>query len=552
MTLGLAPGRSAATVLALVLGATTAFNAAPAAASPAATEVPTRTDDLGAVDFRVSCTEAVTDDFDRALALLHHMMYERARQSFRQIVEREPDCAMAHWGVAMTRFQPLWPTRPDGEELKAGARDIRTATQIGPGSPRERALVEAAREFFREPRSASWWTRINRWAAGMGDAYQAHGSDLDVAALYALSRLAAAIPLEPAERVAEHAAAAKVLLDVHQRQPQHPGAIHYTIHANDISGRADQALDVVRSYSRIAPEVPHALHMPTHIFVRLGEWPEVIEWNERSAAAALRHPAGDRVSHHYAHANDYLLYAHLQRAEDKKARSVLEETLERGPYQDSFVSAFHLAVMPARYAIERRDWEAAADIEARQPGGLSWEAYPWPEAMARLARGLGKLHTGDPEAARAEEQRIAELAAAARTAGEETMAEYIEIDRRILAGFIAHAEGRDSRAVELLRSAAALEQTVEKDPTTPGALLPPYEALGDLLVDLGRNAEAREAYEASLAVWPGRYRSLLGAARAAKAAGQPELARQHYGELLEISGDPVEPRPGLLEARERR
>lgn len=533
--------------LSLLLAAAVAVAGTPQDPSHAHDESAIHSGDRGVVDFAVSCSEEVQGDFDRALALLHHMMYEQARGELQRITERAPECAMAYWGVAMTRFQPLWPTRPGPEALAAGHREVQKAMELGPGSEREEALVAAAEAFYREPETASWWTRIERWADAMDSAYQAHGEDLDVAALYALSRLAVAPRAE--DRSAEHAEAARVLLQVYREEPKHPGAIHYTIHSNDMSGRAGESLQVVRSYSEIAPDVPHALHMPTHIFVRLGEWPEVIEWNERSADAALRHPAGDRVSHHYPHATDYLLYARLQRAEDDEAKTVLRETLAKGPYQDSFISAFHLAVMPARYAVERRDWEAAARIEPREPADLSWDAYPWPEAMSWLARGLGSVHTGALDKAKAAEKRMAELESKTREAGEETMAAYIEIDRRILAGFIAHAEGDDETAVDLLRSAAKLEGTTEKHPVTPGALLPPYEALGDLLAEIGRASEALEAYESSLAVWPGRYRSLLGAARAAVAADRPGAAKEHYAELLETVGEPAEPRPGVVEAR---
>lgn len=508
----------------------------------------THSGDRGVVDFGVSCSEAVHDDFDAALALLHHMMYGQAREELQRITERAPECAMAYWGLAMTRFQPLWPTRPDAEALAAGHREVQKALELGPGSERERALVAAAEAFYRQPEAAGWWTRIERWAEAMESAHRAHGEDLDVAALYALSRLAVGPRAE--DRMAEHAEAAEVLLQVYREQPKHPGAIHYTIHANDVGGRAGESLEVVRSYGEIAPEVPHALHMPTHIFVRLGEWPEVIEWNERSAVAALAHPAGERVSHHYPHANDYLLYAHLQRAEDGRAKQVLDETLAKGPYQDSSISAFHLAGMPARYAIEREDWEAAARVEPREPAGLSWDAYPWPVAMSWLARGLGSVHTGALDEARKAEERIAELASQAREAGEETMARYIEIDRRTLAGAIAHAEGDEDEAVDILRSAAELEGTVEKPPVSPGALRPPSEELGSVLLELGRAAEALEAYESSLDVWPGRYRSLLGAARSAVAAERTEVARQHYTELLDVAGERAEPRRGLTEARE--
>ncbi|HZD70568.1 MAG TPA: hypothetical protein VFA45_17240 [Actinomycetes bacterium] len=206
-----------------------------------------------------------------------------------------------------------------------------------------------------------------------------------------------------------HAEAAKVLLKVHERVPTHPGATHYTIHANDVTGRADQSLDIVRAYDEIAPSVPHALHMPTHIFVRLGAWPDVIEWNRKSAEAVLRFPAGERVSLHYPHAMDYLLYAHLQRGEDAKARAVLDATLERGKYENDFASAFHLAAMPARYAVERRAWDEAAAVPPRTPDYVPWDVYPWAEAASWFARGLGAARGGDAATARAAEARMAEL-----------------------------------------------------------------------------------------------------------------------------------------------
>jgi tetratricopeptide (TPR) repeat protein len=368
----------------------------------------------------------------------------------------------------------------------------------------------------------------------MAAAHEASPDDHDVAALYALSLLA----LSPAaaERDPLHDEAEAVLREIYEQEPTHPGAIHYSIHATDVDGRADNALDMVKAYSDIAPQVPHALHMPTHIYVRLGEWPGVIEWNRRSADAALERPVGDAVSHHYPHATDYILYAHLQRGEDDRALEVLEETLDRDSFQRSFISAFHLAAMPARYAVERRQWEEAAALEPRTPDYLPWDNALWAEGMTWLARGLGALHTDDLNRAGEAESRLAALRDAAKEAGEDAFAAYIEIDRLILAGWIARKEDRPDEAVELIREAAKLEGTVEKHPVTPGALLPPYEALGDLLLDLDRPDEALEAYQASNEVWPGRFNTLLGAARAAAAAGDEDAARTWYAELLEVAG----------------
>ena len=500
---------------------------------------------LGTVDFRVSCAEPAQPAFDRALGFLHHMMYEQARSAFEGIVETDPGCAMAHWGVATTLFQPLWPTRPSADDLMRGWAEIQDAKAMDLASERERLLVAATEAFFREPETADWWTRIERWAQAMETAYGAGPEDPDTAALYALSRLALASVAK--ERAPLQDEAETVLRGVYEQTPDHPGAVHYTIHANDASGRADRSLDIVQSYGEIAPEVPHALHMPSHIFVRLGDWPGVVEWNRRSAAAALQHPAGDAVSHHYLHAADYLLYAFLQGGEDGHASAVLEEAAAKPNHQASFISAFHSAAMPARYAIERRQWAEAAALEPRSPDYLPWDSALWAEGTSWLARGLGALHGGDLEGAREAEGRLVALRDKARSGGEQAFATYIEIDRLILAGWIAAPDDPEG-AAKLVRSAAELEGTVEKHPVTPGALLPPYEALGDLLLDLDRPAEALEAYQASNAVWPGRFNTLLGAARAAAAAGDEGAAAENYRRLLELAGS--SDRPAVSEARQ--
>lgn len=501
---------------------------------------------LGEVDFRASCAAEVREDFDRAVAMLHHMMYAQAREAFERIATQNPGCAMAHWGIAQTLFQPLWPTRPGSEDLERGREALARARDIGAETEREKALLKAAEAFFEDP-DADWWTRIERWADVLASAREAHPDDLEIGAFYALSRLAVGQTAD--DRAAYNSEGARAALAVHEKSPAHPGAIHYLIHANDIDARAGENLDVVRAYGDIAPSVPHALHMPTHIFVRLGNWPEVIEWNRRSAAAALEHPAGGHVSHHYPHAADYLVYAHLQRGDDGKAHAVLEEVLSRQGYQPSFISAFHLAAMPARYAVERRDWERAAAIEPRTPAGIPWDQFAWPEALSWAARGLGAAHQGDPETAREAEARLAALRDGAEAAGEKGFANHIEIDRLLLAGRISMAEGNGGQALALLERAAELEDSMEKHPVSPGALLPSREALGELLLELDRPGEALEAFRSSQEVWPGRYRTLLGAARAAAAAGDGGTAHEYYGMLLETTAADSE-RPEITEARE--
>jgi hypothetical protein len=502
-------------------------------------------DDIGAVDFRVDCAESVRADFDRALGLMHHMMYEQSRRQFEAVAEADPDCAMALWGVATTLFQPLWGTRPSPQDLQRGWELIRQA-QARVDSDRERRLIDASAGFFRDPATAEFGTRIGRWIDGIADAYAQHQDDPDTAALYALSRLTLAARA-PEHRDVLLTEAEQVLRAIHERHPEHPGAVHYTIHATDADGRAANALDIVETYSRIAPEVAHALHMPSHIYVRLGDWPAVIEWNERSAEAALEHRVNGTVSHHHIHALDYILYARLQQGEDDKARALLARIDAHGRHQGSLISAFHHAAMPARIAVERRQWDEAARITARSPAWLPWDQARWAEGMSWYARGLGSIHRGDTAAAREAEQHLATLRDRAEAEGDQGFATYLEIDRRILAGRIAHHDGDDRKAIELMRSAAELEAGIEKHPVTPGALLPPFEALGDLLMELERPAEALEAYRASDAVWPGRYHTVLGAARAARAAGDEDGAGTYYAQLLEIAGGSE--RDGVAEAR---
>ncbi|MCL7939359.1 hypothetical protein M8009_03450 [Halomonas sp. ATCH28] len=501
---------------------------------------------LGRVDFRVQCEEAARAAFDEALAMTHHMMYAQARGRFEAIVEQYPDCAMAHWGIAKTLFQPLWATRPSEEDLQRGWRESQWAAELA-HSERERHLIDATSAFFREPGKADYATRQGRWAEAMQSAYRAEPEDDDIAALYALSLLARAQGADDPHPL--HEQAEDILRAINAREPSHPGAIHYIIHGDDIDGRSDRNLEIVATYGQVAPDVPHALHMTTHIFVRLGDWPGVIEWNRRSAEAALANPSGEHVSHHYLHAQDYIIYAHLQRGEDEQAQQVLAEAREHGPMQPTVISAFHSATMPARIAVERRDWTRTAALEPRTPEELPWDASLglWATSQTWLARGLGAVHGDDIDDAEQALERVQALRADAEEQGETLIARYIRIDEHILAGWIAHAAGEADQAVEQMRAAARIEESVEKHPVTPGALLPPNESLGDLLMVLERPAEALAAYQASDAVWPARYNTLLGAARAAHAAGD-EAAADWYGKLLETA--PQAQRESLKEAHE--
>jgi hypothetical protein len=368
------PARSlaAALALALLVAGPAAGETEPHASHPS--------HPLGVVDFPVSCAAAVRADFSRAVSLLHHMTYPQARSAFEAIAERDPECAMAHWGVAMTLFQPLWPTRPGAEELARGWRAVERARELAPPTERERLFVAAAAAFFHDPQSPDYWQRIRRWAQATERLHTALPDDAEAAAFYALSLLATA----PANTVAlDHAErAADLLLAIYEKNPDHPGAMHYIVHASDAPGREREAIDIVRRYEHLAPRNPHALHMPTHIYTRLGDWPGVIAGNLWAAEAALEHPAGDDgewVWDEYPHAVEYLVYALLQRGEDERAEKQIERLVGMPRLEPSFKTAFHLASTRARYALERRDWALAAGLVPRQPPVVDWDRFWWPE-----------------------------------------------------------------------------------------------------------------------------------------------------------------------------
>jgi hypothetical protein len=500
---------------------------------------------LGTVPFVTSCSEAAQPGFRRGLALLHHMMYEQAEEQFAAVAAAEPACAIAHWGVAMTLFHPLWPDRPSPADFERGAAALERAA-AGELAAHERALVEAAQAFYRDWRTASHGDRLAAFEARLAEAAAAHPDDLDVVALHALSLIATAPPGD--RSLAHQQRAGEILRGLHDREATHPGAIHYGIHAFDHPPLAHRAVDLAHGYDKIAPEVPHALHMPTHIFVRLGHWQEVIDWNRRSAAAALASPVDGAVSHHYPHAADYLMYAHLQRGEDAAARRLLDELLSHERFQPTFISAYALAAAPARLALERGEWAAAASLPVGLPESIPWDRSPGALAIAHYARGLGGARGGDLDLAR---RSLAELDRLEASAGEQDQGYWVEqigIQRQVIAAWLALAEDRTDEALAAMTRAADLEDAAEKHPVTPGAVLPARELLGDMLLALDRPAEAQAAYEASLAHSPKRFNTLARAAQAAQAAGDAEGARRHSQELLDVAAGAA--RPELARARE--
>lgn len=491
---------------------------------------------LGTVDFPVSCSEPAQVEFNRAVALLHHMTYPQAREAFERVSMIDPNCAMAHWGVAMTLFQPLWPTRPRPDELQRGWDAVQKAKALQPPTEREKLFVAAAEAFFLEPASSNYWLRIRRWEQAEEKVYAAYPEDSDAAAFYAVAHLATA----PANTISRTHSdrAAEILLHVYARAPDHPGAMHYLVHANDVPGRERESLEITRKYEAVAPRNPHALHMPTHIYTRLGDWNAVIRGNLKAADAALEYPAGDHgqfVWDEFPHAIEYLVYAYLQKGADDDAAAQMKRLRTTARLQPTFKTAFHLASTQARYALERRAWNEAAAIVPREPAALDWDRFTWPEAIAQFAHGLGATHLGKIDEAKAAATRLGELEAATRKAGEDLFARNIRVLRLELSGWIAHMEGQRETSVARMREAAELEASTPKHAVTPGPTLPAYEQLGDLLMEQNQPTDALASYRRSMEFYPGRFNSLLGAARAAHALGDQPQARSLYETLLEVA-----------------
>ncbi len=504
---------------------------------------------LGTVNFPISCSAQARAEFDRAVALLHHMTYRQARETFERVAAADPQCAMARWGIAMTLFQPLWPTRPSPEALRRGWEAAQKARALQPPTERERLFVAAAEAFFLDPSSSDYWLRIRRWAKAQEAVSISFPDDDDAAAFYALALLATA-PSNTISRDHSDRAAA-ILLRVYERNPDHPGAMHYLVHANDVAGRERESLEITRKYELVAPNNPHALHMPTHIYTRLGDWDAVVRGNLRAAQAALEYPAGDHgefVWDEFPHTIEYLIYAYLQEGADGEAAAQLKRLRATARLEPSFKTAFHLASTQARYALERREWSEAARIVPREPASLDWDRFAWPEAIAWFARGLGAAHLGRVAEARAAGERLGELEAAARKAGEDLFTRNIRVLHLELDARLAREAGQDESSVALLREAAELETSTPKHAVTPGPTLPAYELLGDLLLELKQPSEALASYKRSMELYPKRFNSLLGAARAARASGDDAQARAFYQQLLDVAAAGTR-QPALTEAR---
>lgn len=471
--------------------------------------------ELGEVDFPVSCNAEAQTQIETGVAQLHHMMYDRARPLFQAATKADPDCAMAWWGLAMTHFQPLWhPTSDAG--LERGKAASQEARSIGAPTEREEGYIAAVHAFFSDPqtaaeRSSQHEARVDAWRQAQRASHEAFPQDVDAAAFYALAEIAyAATQFSPEEEhdYSRERAAGALLGRYLEQHPEHPGLHHYSIHAYDSAELARRAEDVAGRYDDLAPFTPHALHMPSHTFVRLGRWEETVEWNERSAAAALENPVQGRTSLHYPHALDYMMYAHLQLGQDAKARETLERVRDIEDVQPDFAAAYGIAAAQARYHLEQRNWDEAAELEAGTPEALAWEEHPAAEALFHYARGLGAARAGDLEQAQAEADRIAARVDRLRDAGDAYWAHMTDALGKAVDAWARYERGDTEQALALMREAANLEESMDKHPVTPGEVLPVRELYGELLLREGRGEQAEAAFEASLERTPNRRNAL--------------------------------------------
>lgn len=354
--------------------------------------------EIGTVHLPSSYGAAVDAHLKRGLALLHHMTYEDAREEFAAAFEENANCSLALWGQAMTFIHPLWSDPPNKEEFAAGKDLIAKAKALNPKATIEQAYIQAVDSYYAAGQSAEEMPNLAAFEEGWNNAYHEFPDDLEVACFYALAHMAIADPAD--KTYARQRRAGAVAEAVLEEEPNHPGGHHYTIHAYDYPELAHLALDVARSYGNIAPEIPHALHMPTHIFTRLGLWQDSITMNLRSAAAAVKHPVDGSISLHYPHALDYLAYAYLQLGDDTNAERIQDQLISKeGPYQEHVAAAYALAAVPARLALERRHWADAASIQPREPGKYPWDRFPAMEAISHFAtalwiRSFGRVHKG--------------------------------------------------------------------------------------------------------------------------------------------------------------
>lgn len=489
---------------------------------------------LGRVSFPTSCDPSVQDEFERGVAMLHSYWFLYARKGFEGILQKDPGCAMAYWGIAMDRLGNTLVGPPSPADAQAAWEALEKARAIGGKTQRERDWIEALSAYYRDSDKLPVDARLLAYNSAMEQLTQRYPDDFEASVFYALTLQASAPKADTT--YANQLKSARILEAAYNQNPQHPGVSHYLIHAYDFAPLAEKGLAAARRYAGLAPAVPHARHMPSHIYSMVGLWEDSIVSN----ASALE------IQPDYFHASDFTVYAHLQLAQDAKARAMIDKSLatpDRGDRPITFVNFTARAAMPARYALERGDWAGAAALP------LAASQYPQADSLTRFARALGMARNGDLTGAKQEVEAIKVLRAALAKAGQSYWADRSDDQMLAATAWVALGQGDPERAIELMRAAADGEDASVKHVAMENRLYPLRELLAELLLEVGQPANALTEFEAALKANPNRYRGFWGAARAADKAGDREKALAYFTKLMDLSKNSDVERPEMKVAR---
>jgi tetratricopeptide (TPR) repeat protein len=465
------------------------------------------------------------------VALLHSFEYDEAEKVFAKIIDEDPACAMAYWGVAMCNYHPLW-AQPTPSEIRKGEKSIELARSLGQQPEWESGYMDAIALFYKDADKVDHHTRCIRFKDAMGLMYSKYPRDKEAAIFYALALDAAADPAD--KYFASQRKAGDILNAIYPDEPNHPGIVHYIIHTYDFPGLAELALPAARKYASVAPSSAHAQHMPSHIFTRLGLWDESIKSNLISTSSAKCYAEHAGIKGHWGeelHGLDYLVYAYLQKAEDSLAKEQWDylKTIQEA-YPEDFKVAYAFAAIPARYVLENKIWKDAANLEIN-PAEFPWEQFPWQKAIIHFTRILGLVHMGNLDSAGAELKKLKLLYDTLADQKDLYKANQVEIQIKTAGAWLIFKEGKNKKALELMHAAADMEDATEKHPVTPGEVIPARELLGDMFMQMRDPSKALEAYQEDLKRHPKRFNGLYGAGLAAEKSGDTGKAGFYYQQL---------------------
>ena len=491
---------------------------------------------LGKVHFATTCNEVAQRRFDRAMRYQHSFWYAESKEIYEEVIKADPDCAIAYWGIALSLLGNPHGAIP-APNLPPGLAAIEKGKTVGARSERERDYIDALSVMYVDYDKIPHQARVQSYLKKMEALAAKYPDDDEARIFYAITLNVAASPAD--KTYANQLKGAAILEPIWQRQPQHPGVTHYLIHLYDYPAIAAKGLPAALRYSKIAPNSPHAQHMPSHIFTRVGYWKESIAANLASVQAAKAHnEAGEQL-----HGEDYLVYAYLQLGQDANARRTVDEVEATQVDPDSFGGAFSRAAAPARYMVERGDWKGAAALEVKP------NKFPQVMAISYFARALGAARSGDPSAARAEVAKLGEIRDRLREAKSDYWATQVDVETQVAAAWVLYADAKYDDALKAMSAAADAEDKTEKAPVTPGPLAPSRELYGFMLLERGMAKEALAAFEATKAKEPNRFNGYAGAAKAAEGLGDTVQAKANYEKLLALASDSDSDRPTLAAAR---